>query len=136
MTPAIRTARALTALALLALSSAVYLAVTGGVGWAAALAYVTALLAYCAQRSRADHHRILAVHDRARRLAAGELIEDDLPCCRLWDLSDGEVHGPGCLRPHDPDSELQEACCPDAFVSRGLTHTERCGTASARVDAA
>ncbi|MFJ4711924.1 hypothetical protein [Streptomyces sp. NPDC088785] len=136
MTPAIRTARALTAVALLALASTVYLAATGGVGWAATVAYVTALLAYCAQRSRADHRRILAAHERARRLAEGELIDDGLPCCGLWGLSEGEVHGPGCLRPHDPDAELQAACCTDAFISRGLTHTERCGTATARVDAA
>ncbi|MEU6842286.1 hypothetical protein ABZ930_10490 [Streptomyces sp. NPDC046716] len=136
MTPAIRTARALTAAAVLTMATAACLAAMGGVWWAVALAYVTALLAYCAQRSRADHHRILTAHDRARRLAQGELIDDGLPCCTLWTLSDGEVHGPGCLRPHDPDAELQNACCTDAFVSRGLTHTRECRTASARVGAA
>lgn len=136
MTPALRTARALTATSVLTAASAACLAVTNAVWWAAALGYVTALLAYCAQRSRADHHRILTAHDRARRLAEGELIDDGLPCCPLWTLSAGEVHGPGCLRPHDPDAELQNACCPEAFVSRGLTHTQRCRTASARVGAA
>ncbi|MYT70908.1 MULTISPECIES: hypothetical protein [unclassified Streptomyces] len=136
MTPALRTARALTAAAVLTTATAAWLAATNAVWWAVAVGYVTALLAYCAQRSRADHHRILAAHDRARRLATGELIDDGLPCCSLWTLSAGEVHGPGCLRPHDPDAELQNACCTEGFVSRGLAHTRQCRTTSARVGAA
>ncbi|MGY0021158.1 hypothetical protein [Streptomyces sp. cg35] len=136
MTPAIRTARALIAAAVLTCATGAYLAATARVWWAIAAVYVAALLAYCAQRSRADHRRILVQHDRARRIALGELIDDGLPCCQLWNVSDGEVHGPGCLSPHDPDAELQNACCSDAFVSRDRTHDPRCRMASARSNAA
>ncbi|MCQ9131831.1 MULTISPECIES: hypothetical protein [Streptomyces] len=51
---------------------------------------------------RGAHHRARAEARRAAQLEAGEQVRPLTPCCRFWERSGGQVHGPDCTRPPLP----------------------------------
>ncbi|MFZ3556446.1 MULTISPECIES: hypothetical protein [unclassified Streptomyces] len=140
MTPALRTARTLTAAATTASGTAAYLAYTGSYWLAAATVYVAAFLAWCARRDYQRHHVIRAraiIRERAARgLPTAPSVFDTIPCCDLASHGDGRTHGPDCVRPPDPADELNAAYCVDAFVFHGATHAANCPTRTTRSNAA
>ncbi|MFI5659909.1 hypothetical protein [Streptomyces sp. NPDC051684] len=102
MTSALRTARALTAVALAALGSAVYLGLTHSLWLMAACLYVAAFFAWCAHRDH-QHHRTLRARAALRERAVSGLpvqpaVFDTVPCCDLAGHADGRTHGADCLR--------------------------------------
>ncbi|MFJ9037435.1 hypothetical protein ACIRF8_12710 [Streptomyces sp. NPDC102406] len=135
MTPALRTARYLTAAAGALTASAAYLGTV--ITWWAVLPclYVAAVIAWCASCEYAVHRRTLTAHERARRAALLEELDTAGPCCRLYDLSGGYAHR-DCARPPDGLAELYTACCAEAFVSRGARHDATCPTRTTRSNAA
>ncbi|WP_338702940.1 hypothetical protein V2W30_36820 [Streptomyces sp. Q6] len=140
MTPALRTARWLTAAAALSSATAAYLTATGWYRSAAGVVYAAGLLAWCASREYAIARRARLRAQLAERKARGipifEAVFEVVPCCDLSTHADGSAHGSDCLRPRDPDEELHAACCADGFVSRGTTHDSACPTRMTRSNAA
>ncbi|MFJ9128903.1 hypothetical protein ACIRJS_32860 [Streptomyces sp. NPDC102340] len=130
MTPALRTARCLTAAAALSSASAAYLVATGSYWFAVGVVYVAGVLAWCASRDYARHRRI-QLQALGRALTA---IGSSTACCHLAEHSDGQAHNPSCLR--RPTSELYATCCIEAFVSRGAQHESTCPSRTTRSSAA
>ncbi|MEV3857763.1 hypothetical protein AB0J38_25985 [Streptomyces sp. NPDC050095] len=135
MTPALRTARTLTAAATALGTGAVYLAVT--VAWWAVLPglYVAVFLAWCAACEYGHHRRILAEHERARRAAHAAELDAVGSCCRLAELSGGYAHR-RCTRPPDVGAVLDVACCDLWVASRGVDHEPDCPSSARRSSAA
>jgi hypothetical protein len=135
MTPALRTARLLTAAAITLTAGATYLGTV--IAWWAVIptVYVAAFLAWCASREHAAHRRILADHERARRAARVDELKAVGPCCRLYELSGSYAHR-DCARPPDGLAELYTACCGEHFVSRGDRHDTTCPARTTRSNAA
>ncbi|MFB7711624.1 hypothetical protein [Streptomyces sp. NPDC056105] len=135
MTPALLTARGLTAATATLTIGAVYLGTVNP--WLIIPpAYVAVLLAWCARCQYAAHRRVLVRHEQARRAALGLELLDGVPCCRLADHSGGRAHRADCQRPPDPSVELNSACCAEVFVSLGATHEAQCPTLTSRSSAA
>lgn len=134
MTPALRTARWLTAAALALAASAIYLGYTVSLWAIPGCLYGAALLAWCSRREYAIHRQILTDHENARRAALE--LEALGPCCRLAEHSGGRAHGADCPQPPDLDTVLAGACCDMWLVSRGDTHGPKCPTNSTRSSAA
>jgi ABC-type nickel/cobalt efflux system permease component RcnA len=136
MTPALRTARWLTAAATLSSATAAYLTATGWYWSAAGTVYVASLLAWCANREYAHARRARYRAQLAERAARGESIDDAVfavvPCCDLSTHADGRSHGADCLRPPDPFAELDAACCAEGFISFGVAHDSTCPTRTTR----
>lgn len=98
MTPALRTARATLGLTVLVTAAAVYTMTINA--WLGVCGFYTAaFLVWCTQHSYADHRRIVAEHEWARRAAAGECPPPLVPCCSLGLASDGAAHDDRCTDP-------------------------------------
>lgn len=96
MTTSLRYAHATTTLAVLAAAGATRLATLGQWLPAAGLAYTTLFFAWLAAREYANHKRVLAEHDWARRCALGQNPPPLTPCCRLGHASRGAAHDHRC----------------------------------------
>lgn len=108
MTPALHTARWLTAAATLSSATAAYLVYTGWYWAAAVVVYVAGLLAWCANREYAHARTQRFRGQLAERRARGETIDprvfEIVPCCDLSTHADHDLHGADCLRrPLDPN---------------------------------
>ncbi|MER6789248.1 hypothetical protein ABT330_32300 [Streptomyces sp. NPDC000658] len=90
------------AIAVLELAAATWLA-TADHWWTAAFTACTApsllLLGALARRA---YRRARAEAKHAEQLAFGEAAAPLVPCCPLWEHSDGQAHGLGCTRVFPP----------------------------------
>ncbi|WP_432182071.1 hypothetical protein [Streptomyces sp. NBC_00063] len=102
MTPALRTARWLTAAATISSATAAYLVLTGWYWLAVGTVYVAGLLAWCAHSHR-QHHRVkraraLLAERAARGLPIDPVVFTVISCCGLSEHADGQAHDTDCLR--------------------------------------
>lgn len=119
MTPSLRTARTCTTATILFTAFALYSATISY--WLALPGlYAATVLWCCANRARADHRRILAEHEHARRAGAYPSTELPAPCCQFWTHSDGTVHGPDCTRPPLARRDRYRLSASDAAVFQQL----------------
>ncbi|MBW5420309.1 hypothetical protein GKQ77_01820 [Streptomyces sp. BG9H] len=93
--------------------------------WPAAIttAYTAAFLAWCGRREAACARRERVMAQRA------EMAARPVPCCLLWQMSEGGDHGADChLRPELVEgisrgwAALDAACCLASWESRGAQH--------------
>ncbi|WTC56867.1 hypothetical protein OH715_16975 [Streptomyces cellulosae] len=96
MTTSLRYARATATVAVLAILGAAWLARDAQWVPAAGLAYTAAFFSWLSAREYANHRRILAEHQWARRRALGEQPAPLDPCCRLARASYGAAHDHRC----------------------------------------
>lgn len=96
MTSALRYAYACTLTAVLLATGAAWLATTPYWPAALLLLYTAGLFAWLAARCYADHRRVVAEHEWARRRALGDNPPPLDPCCRLGRASNGAAHDHRC----------------------------------------
>jgi hypothetical protein len=105
VTSELRQARTCSAAATLVITASAYAAGSTGNAWLLLPGlYVGTVLAWCAARLRAAHHRVLTVHARARRRALADRQAPPTACCTVADRPDSPVHSRECAR--DRTSEV------------------------------
>ncbi|MEU9593563.1 hypothetical protein ACGF7W_26315 [Streptomyces sp. NPDC048219] len=138
MSPALHTARACSAVAVLLLGCAGYAATYHPLMSLPGLLGV-ALFVCCAADARAEHQRRTARAQRDERLARprpGGPLTAPSPCCAFWRTPGAFAHGPECARSAPVPRFAVHDCCERWWTSLGDLHDAACpqGAGTSAVD--